>query len=113
MENFTFAPFNLKFNKIGVFAKAGILWLGSKDRTEALLKAHEELKLNLSNCNITFESRKFRPHITLARKFSSRTLTQKFEPINLKVKQINLMHSVTIPGGVNYETLLKLPLSHK
>lgn len=62
-------PIELELNGVGCFPKRGsakILWVGVAP-TQALNKLHKQMERLLKGCGIKTESRRFTPHITIAR----------------------------------------------
>ena len=65
MENVHFKPFKLTMNRVGMFPE--VWWAGTEDCNEltALVKS---LRYKLAETGIPFDTKKFRPHITMLRK---------------------------------------------
>lgn len=102
---------NLNFDRSGVFKKAHIWWLGQHETDNHLYELHETLNVVANDCGILTEKRKFKPHITLARKFSNREFPQLTQTIRIKANHFCLMESIPVEKGVRYETLETYALS--
>jgi 2'-5' RNA ligase len=61
-------PFSIQLDTFGCFKRAGIIWLGCSQQSQALTRLHEQLKEQLVERNFPVESRPFTPHVTLFRK---------------------------------------------
>ena len=110
-----FNQFDLEVNSTGSFFKNGrhdVLWLGMKEN-----KVLHQLVDNLENSFVKIDFPKnenqFVPHITMAKinypqKYNPNIdmfLNSSFNPINFKVKNINLIESTIIETGINYKIL--------
>jgi len=102
--------FNISFDKTGIFKKTQILWLGTSKINTEISNLHDDLYQQIKRHGVSLEKRKFKPHITLARKFVSNHFTNPPEPINFSVTHFYLMESIPIQGGVKYEILETYPL---
>ena len=60
-------PFRLTLSHFGLFPKAGVLWVGVKP-SKALNRIAENVRHNLLEAGIPFDSKAFAAHITLVRK---------------------------------------------
>ena len=65
MENINFKPFNITLNGFGNF---GDLWWAGLDNSDELKTLVRSLRHFLSDAEITYDKKKFSPHITLIRK---------------------------------------------
>jgi 2'-5' RNA ligase len=62
------SPFVLSLDRFGCFPKAGILWCGASERPQPLLDLLHALREGLLDCGFLPERRRFKPHVTLARR---------------------------------------------
>ncbi|WP_027399996.1 RNA 2',3'-cyclic phosphodiesterase [Anaerovorax odorimutans] len=116
MDNINTEAFSIAFNKLGVFKRNNkdIWWVGILENKK-LLNMQKELSLNLLNHGFIIESRKYSPHITLAREvilkkdFDNDMLSQKFT-IPVSVNEISLMRSERIHGKLTYTEVYKKSL---
>lgn len=101
-----FSSFDYRFSGFGTFDK-GIFWAGI-ERNKNLQNLYKIIKQRLDEIGIETEDRKYSPHITLARKFSSDgnmdfSALEKFLPKkNLRADRISLMKSERINGVLRY-----------
>ncbi len=95
-------PFTLTIDQFGYFSKAHILWLGSHQPAEELLKLQSDLVSIIQPCGFTPEPRPFAPHITVARKFHGQVSMQLEKTIEINIDSFSLMESVSDHSGVHY-----------
>ncbi len=102
--------FSLRFDSFGLFARAGVLWLGCSRPPPPLFELVDELGHRLVRCGYRAESRRFRPHLTLYRKVRSAALPAHRlavpdPPIDWQVSDFSLLESVPDGTGVSYRPL--------
>ena len=61
-------PFELRIDTLGHWRRPGILWCAPSVIPAPLLNLFASLNGGLAACGVTLEPRRFKPHITLARK---------------------------------------------
>ncbi|NLY18046.1 MAG: RNA 2',3'-cyclic phosphodiesterase [Clostridiaceae bacterium] len=102
-------PFLLKLSEPGIFKRGNkfIVWWGIHESDQLIKlqgKLEEEIRLN----GFPAEYKPYRPHITLAREFTSdeniRDIIREFEPITstFEVNFISLMESLRTDGRLTY-----------
>lgn len=107
LKNIKYKAFNISTKSLGYFRskRGNIMWLGFDDtcHLKALAQlVHQELKQN----KISFDSKNFIPHLTLARKADIITIPENRAPkINIKVSRISLMQSIATCDGVMYKSI--------
>lgn len=105
-------PFELQFDRIGVFSKrkGNIIWLGIKGNEE-LQKCHTILKDFLLASGFNAETMPYTPHITLVRNakidrenFNLDTLNEELPEIRdkIKVDRLVLFESARVEGKLCY-----------
>ncbi|MBR5756199.1 MAG: RNA 2',3'-cyclic phosphodiesterase [Firmicutes bacterium] len=110
MDKVTVPKLKLSFEKIGCFRRDSELWWIGLREDPALLKMQKELTGSLKDAGFKLESRKFRPHITLAREMnigrvdSKALLPGKFET---EADSISLMLSSRPNGKLTYTELYR------
>lgn len=109
--NISCPTFHTEFDKTGTFRKTQILWLGTKEQNANLESLHQTLFRALIHCGIHIETRKFKPHITLARKYRSKHHNKPATNIQMAVTHFYLMESIPVEGGVRYEIVETYPLT--
>jgi 2'-5' RNA ligase len=107
LEKATFStkPFTLQLDTIGTFGSPHnptVLWLGVQGELSLLHKLQQEVETSLTELGFRQDDRPFRPHLTLARRFSgeyrfsNRALSQatvQSDPLSWKVDRIVLYES--------------------
>lgn len=100
MKTIDFRPFRLGFNGYGSFGDT--FWLGVKGN-QKLQNTVRQLRDGLKERQISFDSKKFVPHVTLVRKAQ---VSRGCRPPELKettmVSRISLMKSTTSGGKTVY-----------
>lgn len=90
--------FPLLLDQLGVFARARVLWAGASCAPQAMLDLHEDLGEGLRELDFALDTRKFHPHVTLARKVREKPEVETLPPIEWTVRQWALVESQ--PGRV-------------
>lgn len=103
--------FRFGLDRLGQFARSGVLWLGSGERSEPLLRLVRELNNALEPCGFRPEHRPFAPHVTLMRKVRRRIRLPEVDVIEWKVSEFVLMQSIAIEGGVRYQAVARYPMT--
>lgn len=119
------SPFQLTVSDIGVFPNLGrpqVIWVGICDVTNKLRYLHKQIESNLIHLGFASESRRFTPHLTLARlqnqvspeerqKFGKFIANTRFKAINkIKVDSISLMRSILTKEEAIYTRINKICL---
>lgn len=115
--------FSIRINGVGFYrhARGGVLWAGV-EASETLLALRESLSVTLRQAGIPSDTRRFRPHITLARcKRGASTarlarLLRQGEQLLLgpvRIQQFVLFSSDTRPDGARYRAERTYPLARK
>ena len=97
--------FELLLDGFGCFEGAKILWLGPKDTPNQLTNLHVKLANALDNCDVPIESRIYRPHVTLMRKFKGFKESHLSNNVLWEVDQFALVESLSTENGVIYRPL--------
>ncbi len=113
-------PFELILNKLGAFPdlrRPRVLWIGSTEAPEAILKLHASLEERLSRLGFEPEEENYKPHITLGRikeisKGEIENLARQLQHITFnyvaKAEGITLMGSKLTPSGSIYTPVFHL-----
>lgn len=112
-------PFTLRAGEFGAFPHAlnpRVLWLGLRGHTRALQQLHLLLGKRFElRAGLSYDKRKYRPHITLARgvrapeaglplaEWNQRFLAQ--EPPHWQARQVHLYQSELLPEGAVHTIL--------
>ncbi len=114
------SPFQLEFSDLGVFPDAKrprVLWIGIGGEVEKLVVLQQRLEDALTPLGFARESRRFVPHLTLARlregissqerrSFGELVIASSFEvKYVINAGSINLMRSQLTPTGAIYSRL--------
>jgi len=97
--------FELLLDEFGHFEAPKILWLGPKKTPRHLSDLHTKLANALSICQVPIESRTYRPHVTLMRKFKGFKESHISNMMYWKVDQFALLESLSTENGVIYRPL--------
>ena len=93
------SPFRLSTGEMGSFGD--LLWLGA-DGGGALESVALQVRKNLAQEGISYDRKKFRPHITLIRKAKGNWSEQSAPKGEMQVFRISLMKSERIDGKMVY-----------
>ncbi len=105
MQSVPFEPFELSLSGAGTFGS--ILW-GGVSCPDSLFGYVRSLKKALSDRGIPFDEKPFKPHITVARKFSGSTGGLNPGGASMTANRISLMSSERTPGGMEYKEIAKV-----
>ena len=72
---------------------------------KALYDLHKNLGEFIARCAYRPESRRYSPHLTVARKINEAPGTVPIEPVYWQVDRFVLVESVSVSGGVRYEVV--------
>jgi len=97
--------FELLLDGFGSFERAKILWLGPTDVPNQLTSLHAKLANALDVCDVPIESRVYRPHLTLMRKFKGFKESQVLTKVLWSVDKFALLESISTKKGVEYRPL--------
>ncbi len=114
MDSLKFSPFTICFSELGCFRRTEeIWWLGIR-KNEVLTSLQTQLTQELKKQGFRLESKRFVPHITLARRTSisdedgKAALEKRF---TTKVCEISLMLSSRPNGKLTYTKLYSVKAS--
>lgn len=104
---------NLEINKLSYFKRGSeaILWLGLSGDIDKLEGYANNLNNQLYELEFEREYKKFKPHITMARKVNFNDLNLRLissipiKNLNFKIQNINLIQSTLTKQGPIYKTL--------
>ncbi len=114
------SPFQLELSNLGVFPnlrRVQVAWVGVKGEVDKLGQLQQSLESGLAPLGFAPESRKFTPHLTLARlrnqvslaerqRFGQLIADAEFEAIHgIEVDAINLMRSQLTREGAIYSRI--------
>jgi 2'-5' RNA ligase len=114
-----FSPFSVKLRGVGVFPnlrRPRVIWVGLAEGVEELSRVYREVESGVTGLGFKPESRRFSPHITLARVRSGRNRDALVERLRAHtddsfggflVERVKLKKSVLTPRGPVYSTLAR------
>ena len=102
VSNLQFSPFPIEFDCVGSWPRNEVAWVGSENPCQQLDDLVANIKGGLSDGSR--KSRKFAPHITLARKVR-RKLHEPIKPLRWPVDRVDLIRSVLDSQGSQYESI--------
>ena len=114
LDNYKNLDINLELKKIGFFNKSqnSTIWVGLNGELKKLEDTVYKLNHDLSSVGFEKESKKFKPHITIARKFNvlDNYNLEALNNINIanmsfNISEINLIKSTLTPKGPIYEII--------
>ena len=95
-------PFHLVLDYAMPIYRSGMLWLTPRQPPDELGSLVKELTTRLQPCGFEPEARRFRPHVTLARKLSGKPNCQQIDPIDWPIDSFALVESKTDKIGSHY-----------
>ena len=105
--------FTLLMQQLQHWRRPQVLCLCSDTVPKPLLNLHHQLRQLLSDIGLETESRKYRPHVTLARKVRDYDGPACLpQAVDWKVNGFSLVESVSGPQGVEYRVLHRWSLSN-
>lgn len=113
MDRLRFPHLSLSFDRVGCFSQEGseLWWLGLA-QNKALLALQRELTEGLRQAGFPIESRRFSPHITLARKLRFREVPDKAQLLgtafSTTADRLSLMLSERVGGRLTYTEQYKV-----
>ena len=102
-------PFALTLDRVGEFHHTGIAWLGCGEAPDELEWLVDALRGALAVGAFPVEGRRFRAHLTLARRCGT-VAVATIAPVAWRVESITLAASETRPAGALYRELTRRPL---
>jgi RNA 2',3'-cyclic 3'-phosphodiesterase len=102
--------FVLALDRVGVFEKAGVAWLGASALQEDLAALQRDLADALRSRGFPVDVRPYTPHLTLARRATVAVERRLPEPIGWRVSTFTLVASETSGSVPVYRTVAQWPL---
>lgn len=112
LQALTVPSLTLKLDCLGYWPRPRILWLGTSRTPPALTALVADLEQRLKDCGFSLERRPFRPHITLARRFSGPVpvVQPPHEFLSWHIDKVTLVESLNKADGVHYQVLGHWPV---
>ena len=120
-------PFTLRLGSVGAYPNSRnprVVWVGLDGDVVSLREAHRYIEAALEDINIKPDSRKFSPHLTVARLRDRASPSERRRAAELllnaayqtghpvTVERLSLMRSILCPEGPQYTTLADITLDH-
>jgi RNA 2',3'-cyclic 3'-phosphodiesterase len=102
--------FLLALDRVGVFEKAGVAWLGASTVHEDLSALQRDLSDALRSRGFPVDARPYTPHLTLARRATVAVERHLAEPIGWRVNAFTLVSSETSGPVPIYRTVAQWSL---
>ena len=102
--------FDLALDRVGVFEKVGVAWLGASTRQEELAALQADLTDALRSRGFPVDARPYTPHLTLARRATTPVERRLPQPIRWHVGGFTLVASETSGPAPVYRTIAQWPL---
>lgn len=115
--------FSLRIGGVGAFpnlARPRVIWAGVTVGRERVSAVAQDINLALSQCGFSLETKKFNPHLTIARlkeRINLMPYTNQYRQYDridraeMTVDTISLVQSQLHPGGAIYSTLRSYSLT--
>jgi 2'-5' RNA ligase len=85
--------FELRLDRLGHWARPRVLWVGPSRPPPALMAFHRRLEDALARLGFARDERRYRPHVTLARKVREAPVRLDFPPLTWRVAHWALLES--------------------
>ena len=105
LQTISYKPFKLSLSDFGNFGD--ILWVGVKGN-QGLSQAAKSVREALDRAGISYDSKKFAPHITLVRKATGSWKAVKAPKGEMMVRKISLMNSSVRDGKTVYTRIAEV-----
>jgi 2'-5' RNA ligase len=103
MDEVNFKPFDTEIDRLGRFRRGdGDIWWAGLKESKALIDLQANLAGRLKACGFSLESRKYSPHITLARRVITDEKPRAIALFGETVTKIELIESKRINGKLTY-----------
>lgn len=96
-------PFEIVLDRLKLWQRSNVLWIGPSETPEALLRLERELWDRLVDLGFSRERRAYVPHVTLARK--AQAARGKISPVAWRIEGVALVESKTGPRNSRYTVL--------
>lgn len=112
IDRLTLPAFALTLDRLGCFAKAGVIWLGPSAPPDSLMKLYETIELKCRALGAGKPHRAYRPHITLFRNCTSEALPP-IAPLHYRPDSLCLYRSELTAQGPVYHCQKRWPLKRE
>ena len=102
--------FQLQLDHLGHWPHPQVLWAAPSAPPAALERLVTDLQQQLAACGFAAEPRRYRPHVTLARRLRSLDSAPGLNNISWQAQQFHLYRSTPTTDGVRYQPIHSWPL---
>jgi len=92
-------------DRLGIFPRAGVMWLGTATPPQELSAFQSELVGALDRVDIPFDRKPWKFHVTLYRDLRTPSVRIEPEAVSWDLKSFSLVESISTNGGVEYRQL--------
>lgn len=103
--------FEIALNRVGHFRRPGVAWIGPAAPPDALLDLAAAVQDTVAQAGLELEKRRFRPHVTVARKAAAPRRIRPPEPVVWPVTHFSLTESASVDGRPVYRDLERWSLT--
>jgi len=97
-----FNPCSLRLDRLGIFRRAGVLWIGATKIPDALRDFHQALLGELERADIGYDRKAWKPHLTLYRRLRNCPVIMETNPVIWQLNQFSLIESINVKSGIEY-----------
>lgn len=97
-----FSACSLVLDRLGVFRRAGVLWMGATIIPPALQSFHQTLLDELEKADIGHDRKAWEPHLTLYRRLRNRPVIMAPVPVTWQLDQFSLIESINVKSDIEY-----------
>ena len=97
-----FTPCSLILDRLGIFRRAGVLWIGATIIPGALQNFHQALLDELERADIGYDRKAWKPHLTLYRRLRNKPVIMDTVPVTWQLNQFSLIESINVKSGIEY-----------
>ena len=106
LDSVSFDPFDIVFERIGRFKReGGDLWWAGLRESKALSDLRRGITDRLRLAGLSFDAKRFSPHVTLGRRVVTDKVPWDIEPFGEIVRTVELMKSECINGKLTYTAI--------
>ena len=114
MDSLSFESFSIKMDRLGFFSRPdGDIWWVGIEKNKALENLHSQLSQELEKRGFKLEKKRFKPHITLARRVITNTKDGRMDCIRTDIDSVSLMLSERGNGRMIYTELYRVRALNK
>ncbi len=97
-----FSPCSLVLDRLGVFRRAGVLWMGATIIPAALQNFQQTLLDELERADIGYDRKAWKPHLTLYRRLRNSPVIMATVPVTWQLNQFSLIESINVKSSIEY-----------